>query len=279
MKATLSALHVFTLLSFALEHFWINNNVSMVESFQPIPIMIKKRNHALVNTGNIYSHAKIVHNNYGSNEMQISIPISSSSASNMSRRRTFKEVETLFKASSVAILKPFQAQAAEEKPTSKKIMVQGIVTVQPGTEIETSESSTNPTLIPALYLTARPNKVDNVPKAILDGSRGKPPPVLIARYPLSPNETRSQFPFEFVLTEDDLTIEGQSQWFVNSKEDLIISARLDLDGIAATRDPGDLVGRGIYFGKPMSNSDSEGIVKVQLQGRGIGGKFVTKKSK
>lgn len=33
----------------------------------------------------------------------------------------------------------------------------------------------------ALYITARPNTADNVPRAILDGSRGKPPPVLIAR--------------------------------------------------------------------------------------------------
>ena len=61
---------------------------------------------------------------------------------------------------------------------------------------------------PALYITARPNKPDNVPKAILDGSRGKPPPVLIARYPLPKSNSEdldwnTQFPFEFTLTENE----------------------------------------------------------------------------
>jgi hypothetical protein len=93
----------------------------------------------------------------------------------------------------------------------------------------------------ALYVTARPSIPDNVPTAILDGSRGKSPPVLSARYP---NPT---FPFDFALTAKDFTTEGAAKivngdsasdkrsgvWW--SGQDLIVSARLDTDGIASTR--------------------------------------------
>ena len=37
------------------------------------------------------------------------------------------------------------------------------------------DSNTSKSPAPALYITARPNVPDNVPKAVLDGSRGKPP--------------------------------------------------------------------------------------------------------
>ena len=37
------------------------------------------------------------------------------------------------------------------------------------------DSNTSKSSAPALYITARPNVPDNVPKAVLDGSRGKPP--------------------------------------------------------------------------------------------------------
>ncbi len=124
----------------------------------------------------------------------------------------------------------------------------------------------------ALYVTCRPNRPDNVPKAILDGSRGKPPPVLAARF------ENPQFPFEFSLTTDNLTPEGASAvegssgaiWW--SGEDLVVSARLDSDGVAATRDPNDLVGRGFY--SPKTNNDA---AMIELQGRGMFGKAVTSK--
>jgi len=126
-----------------------------------------------------------------------------------------------------------------------------------------------PTETSALYITARPNSPDNVPRAILDGSRGKPPPVLILRIPKA-----TTFPLEVTLSSKDVTVEGSS----NMKEDgsywwqgtpLVVSARLDSDGVAATRDPTDLVGRSIV------SSSSSGT--VELQGRGAAGKFFTNK--
>jgi len=100
----------------------------------------------------------------------------------------------------------------------------------------------------------------------LDGSRGKPPPVLTARLGNS-----YSFPLDFQLTALDLTAEGRGATATatatataggedasSTKEeveywwndlDLIVSARWDTDGIAATRDPSDLVGRGFASSK------------------------------
>ena len=54
-----------------------------------------------------------------------------------------------------------------------------------------------------------------------------------------------------------MTVEGQSQWFVSSRDDLIVSVRLDLDGVAATRDPGDLVGRAATLGTAIYEDNVE----------------------
>ena len=84
---------------------------------------------------------------------------------------------------------------------------------------------------------------------------------------------------------DDLTPEGigetsdafppatlEEAWW--GKDDLIVSARLDTDGVAASRDPTDLVGRSSF---QRSKSTSGRVVGLELQGRGIGGKLVTSK--
>lgn len=113
----------------------------------------------------------------------------------------------------------------------------------------------------ALYITARPDRPDNVPQAILDGSRGKSPPVLIARL-----ANIQKFPIDFSLTQADVSVEGD-WWY---QDDLVVSARLDSDGVAATRDPNDLVGRGFF-------RRGEDKVSVELQGRGITGKLITGK--
>jgi len=134
--------------------------------------------------------------------------------------------------------------------------------------------------VPALYITARPDRPDNVPRAILEGSRGKPPPVLSARY------ERPTFPFSFQLTDQDYTLEGQptttaaaadqnsattaEPWW--RQDNLIVSARLDMDGIAATRSPEDLVGRAMYVAKQGGDS-----IDIPLTGRGAFGKFATGK--
>jgi hypothetical protein len=144
--------------------------------------------------------------------------------------------------------------------------------------VDDSNSSKSPT--PALYITARPNVPDNVPKAVLDGSRGKPPPILAARY------ENPDFPFHFTLSEKDLTLEGvagatsdadsniiTNAWWTD--DDLIISARYDSDGVAATRSPDDKVGRTLW--KRSSNTNDTGV-QINLTGRGAFGKFATKKN-
>ena len=159
-----------------------------------------------------------------------------------------------------AVLNPTKSKAIESTT-----FVTGTATLQTGISKDSIGTGA------ALYVTCRPNSPDNVPKAILDGSRGKPPPVLAARF------SDPQFPFQFSLTSDNLTPEGASAvegdpdkvWW--SKEDLIVSARLDSDGVAATRDPNDLVGRGYYSSKTQDAS------MIELQGRGLFGKAVTSK--
>ena len=177
--------------------------------------------------------------------------------------------------------------ASASSDDEEKVYVKGVATLQSGiTIINDNDTNNNPNnKNAALYVTARPNKADNVPRAILDGSNGRPPPVLSARYP---NPT---FPFEFRLTSQNYTPEGASSiievgnndddnnnngvWWED--EDLIISARLDTDGVAATRDPTDLVGRGLYIKKKMDENDNNNEVSIELQGRGLFGKSVTAK--
>mmetsp|Transcript_1047 Transcript_1047/g.2881 ORF Transcript_1047/g.2881 Transcript_1047/m.2881 type:complete len:198 (-) Transcript_1047:186-779(-) len=142
-------------------------------------------------------------------------------------------------------------------------LLSGSVTVQPGVSPPVDERQ-------ALYITARPARPDNVPRAVLSGTNGKAPPVLSARIaaPLS-------FPLSFALTAADETAEGAEgggAWWQG--DNLIVSARLDTDGVAATRDPTDLVGRGML----RRGAGGEGSVEVELQGRGIGGKLVTSKA-
>jgi len=158
------------------------------------------------------------------------------------------------------------AEDQERKPTA--VFVRGRVLVtQEGVSIGSQS---------ALYVTARPTGTTNVPRAILDGSNGKSPPVLAARIPLEGKP--DSFPLKFSLSDEDLTVEGAASsredgryWFEN--QDLVVSARLDSDGVAATRDPRDLVGRAQY-----SAAKDEEVV-MQLRGRGIGGRFVTAKAK
>ena len=151
----------------------------------------------------------------------------------------------------------------------------GTVTLQEGVSLPAEAPAA------ALYVTAKPDRPDNVPAAILDGTRGKPPPVVSARYP---NPT---FPFAFDVTEENLTPEGAAAgatsdaggdrlWWAG--EDLVVSARFDTDGVAATRDPEDLVGRGILK-RGRNKGGSFQSVEIKLQGRGFGGKLVTGKAK
>lgn len=121
---------------------------------------------------------------------------------------------------------------------------------------------------PAIYLTAREDvgiwtaQIKNV----------KPPPILTSRTagPFS-------FPGKIILSgENDMTPEGQliaKQW-QSGKKPIVVSARLDADGVAATRNAEDLVG------KSIATRNDEGVWKdcqIELSDRGVGGKFITKK--
>lgn len=162
------------------------------------------------------------------------------------------------------------AEEVDMLSSTPKPIVRGTVNLPPGLQLPADTSSS------ALYVTARPNSPANVPKAILDGSNGKPPPVLATKI-----QNIDSFPCEFALTTADLTLEGNAKvkssdetnadrfWWEG--QDLIISSRWDTDGVAATRDPSDLVGRGFF-----QASKSEEVL-IQLQGRGITGKLVTTK--
>ncbi len=140
--------------------------------------------------------------------------------------------------------------------------------------------------------------INNAPKDLYDAMGGRPPPVLTVKFPI---EDGDSFPFSFQITSDAVTpegafgssgrenlktevlgAEGSTYWW--SKDNLVISARLDADGVAITRDPEDLVGRSISV-IPKSKSDEKASnspqfrrkIVIELQGRGIGGKFVTRK--
>jgi hypothetical protein len=172
---------------------------------------------------------------------------------------------------------PQLSEAGESE--SIQSVLRGVVSLKPGTEAFSSASA-------ALYVTAKPETTINAPKEIADMFAGRPPPVLTARFPiLSGSEA---FPFKFQLNESDITAEGSYQnaneenkankyWWTN--DNLVVSARFDTDGVASTRDPDDLVGRAFSF--VAKGSDLifryDRDVEVQLQGRGIGGKFITTK--
>ena len=168
---------------------------------------------------------------------------------------------------------PFESSHADENTDPKPVIPDDTVILKGTVTLPSDIEEFDPSLeASALYITCRPDKPDNVPLAILNGSRGKPPPVLSARI------VNPTFPFDFELSSPrDLTIEGASDgesksldytkfWWKN--DDLIVSARWDSDGVAATRSPDDLVGRGIW-----KNGDKS--VSLPLTGRGAFGKFAT----
>ena len=181
-------------------------------------------------------------------------------------------------ATSFLVLPPQISQAEDETKQTEvsvepRTVLRGTVSLAPGVPFPPESMPT--TSSSAIYLTCRPDKPDNVPAAILNGSRGKSPPVLAARI------ENPSFPLDFTLVSPrDLTIEGASTAIVGDgkatdfenlwwiKEDLIVSARWDSDGVAATRSPEDLVGRAIW-------KNGEANVQLELGGRGAFGKLVT----
>ena len=103
----------------------------------------------------------------------------------------------------------------------------------------------------------------------------KPPPVLTSR-----TAAPFSFPLEIILNgQTNLTPEGlglQKEW-QNGKVPLVVSARLDVDGVAATRNAEDLIGKAT-----VSKDKASGLwtgCSIELEDRGIGGRIVTKTQK
>jgi hypothetical protein len=102
-----------------------------------------------------------------------------------------------------------------------------------------------------------------------------PPPILTSR---------TAAPFDFPLAimlngQTDLTPEGltlQSEW-QRGKTPLVVSARLDVDGVAATRNAEDLIGKATVS-KDKESGKWSGC-SIELEDRGLGGRIVTKKQK
>ena len=117
---------------------------------------------------------------------------------------------------------------------------------------------------PALYVTARV------------GARGR---VLASvKLPLSTLPT-PPFPLEVQLKEGDIYADTPQAQHAVAEEiktaDLVLSARLDTDGNAATRSPEDLVGQGTMYKFKAEDSAQWARAPVTLTGRGAFGEFVT----
>ena len=151
------------------------------------------------------------------------------------------------------------AATAAEAPAAA-VIATGTVRVQAGVEASDSPAT-------ALYVTVRVVPQNNVGRYV---TAGKVPPLAAARF-ASPT-----FPYSFSISMDDITPEFSSipraEW---ERQDLIVSARLDTDGVAATRDPADLVGRGLVEKRGSADPPAWAAADVELQGRGLTGRLLT----
>ena len=121
---------------------------------------------------------------------------------------------------------------------------------------------------PSIYLTARQDV--GIFQAQIKNM--KPPPILTSR-----TAGPFTFPTEIILSaKNDITPEGLeiiNQW-QSGKKPIVVSARLDADGVAATRNAEDLVGKAIA--SKGETGEWTGC-RIELTDRGVGGKLVTKK--
>ena len=149
--------------------------------------------------------------------------------------------------------------AAHAEPPSA-IIATGVVQLQNGaTVIGAAEA--------ALYVTVRPAEAGG--GALQAGTKVVPLATARVAAPIA-------FPYKFQLTEADLTDEYKSIELSSFKNlDLLVSARFDGDGVAATRGPDDLVGRGLLRKAGSSEPLRWKPAVVELQGRGLTGRLLT----
>ena len=149
--------------------------------------------------------------------------------------------------------------AAHAEPPSA-IIATGVVQLQNGaTVIGAAEA--------ALYVTVRPAEAGG--GALQAGTKVVPLATARVAAPIA-------FPYKFQLTEADLTAEYKSIELSSIKSlDLLVSARFDGDGVAATRGPDDLVGRGLLRKAGSIEPLRWKPAVVELQGRGLTGRLLT----
>lgn len=148
---------------------------------------------------------------------------------------------------------------------STTIVATGTITLPK--DLPAPESTTS-----ALYVTVRPAPPEGAAGAM---QAGKVAPLASARFaaPLV-------FPFDFSLTTSDLTAEyAETPAAAYERLDLLVSVRLDGDGVAATRGPDDLVGRGTLVKRGSSQSTEWKAATIALTGRGLTGRLLTGGSK
>ena len=145
---------------------------------------------------------------------------------------------------------------------NSRSVIEGIVSIKDGVPIPSE-----PTV--ALYITAK----EDIGLWTAGVRNIRTPPLLTKKIAI---DSKVIFPLKVSLSEEDLTTEaiaiGQ-EGFKKLKNGLLISARLDVDGNAATRNERDLLGSG----KSDKQDDYYGDFSVLLEGRGVTGKFLTKK--
>jgi hypothetical protein len=112
----------------------------------------------------------------------------------------------------------------------------------------------------ALYVTLRPV--------------GRSPPIAARRVPLA-DLSAPLFPLSLTLTPADALPDAPPLEAWQNAPQLLVSARLDVDGVAATRNPEDLIGRAAA--QRAAGGGWEGA-PVLLVGRGLAGRFATKRT-
>lgn len=88
-----------------------------------------------------------------------------------------------------------------------------------------------------------------------------------------PLNGRALFPLPFTFAEED-ALPDAPPYEAWSSLSLVVSGRLDSDGVAATRDTEDLVGRGLAT--KLAGDGWQSAI-VMLQGRGLAGRLLTQR--
>jgi hypothetical protein len=170
-------------------------------------------------------------------------------------------------AAAAAPLSPAPADpgaAAAAAAASNDWAVPVLITLAPG--LVAPSADTFPAA--ALYITLRPV--------------GRGPPLAARRVALASlpqGGGAAVFPLRLLLGPADALPDAPAAADWRAAPQLLVSARLDVDGTAATRDPDDLVGRGAAPGAGAQGGGAAwGEAAVTLVGRGLAGRLATQRT-